>query len=59
MGEEIELELGETKILGVYRISKTNSIRPYDVQDPEDRKQMLQDDRMDLFLKMKVVKAEE
>ena len=55
MGEEkVQLEWGKTYLLGAYRVSKGSSITTYDLQDEEEVKNMIQDDRIDLLLKIKI-----
>ncbi|MEF2245141.1 hypothetical protein [Paenibacillus sp. IITD108] len=53
--EEVALESGETKVLGVYRQSG-NSIRTYDYQDINQITQMINEDKTVLLLKIKVEK---
>ncbi|RDW20855.1 hypothetical protein CWR48_04415 [Oceanobacillus arenosus] len=52
--EEIELELGETKILAVYRETEGNSISTIDLQDEESVNRMIKEDAMVLLLKIKI-----
>lgn len=52
--EEQELELGETYLLGAYRVSAGNSIRTYDLQDEEQVKKMINDDSHVFLLKIKL-----
>lgn len=52
--EDVELELGETKILAVYRETASDSIRTVDLQDEESVNQMIQQDDLVLLLKIKV-----
>ncbi|MFC4560098.1 hypothetical protein ACFO3D_18220 [Virgibacillus kekensis] len=53
--EEVELEPEKTKVLGVYRQSSSkNSIRGYNMKDPEAIKQMIKNDKVVLLLKIKV-----
>jgi len=51
--EEVGLEPGETKVLGVYR-QAGNSIRTYDYQDMNQITQMINEDITVLLLKIKV-----
>lgn len=51
--EEVGLEPGETKVLGVYR-QTGNSIRTYDYQDMNQITQMINEDITVLLLKIKV-----
>ncbi|RDW17667.1 hypothetical protein [Oceanobacillus chungangensis] len=52
--EEVELELGETKILAVYRETEGNSISTIDLQDEESVNRMIKEDAMVLLLKIKI-----
>lgn len=52
--EKVELELGETKTLAVYRESKGNSMRTVELQDEDSVKKMIEEDGMVLLLKIKV-----
>lgn len=52
--EEVELELGETKILAVYRETGSNSISTVDLQDEEAVNRMIEQDDMVLLLKVKI-----
>ncbi|WP_339212437.1 hypothetical protein [Solibacillus sp. FSL W8-0372] len=51
--DKVELELGETKILGVYR-EKAGSMRTFDFQDEDSINQMIQQDDEVLLLKIKL-----
>lgn len=51
---KVELNIGETYLLGAYRESKGNSIRTYDLQDEKQVKKMIQDDKTVLLLKVKI-----
>ena len=55
--EKVELKLGETNLLGVYRQSSKNSIRAYDLQDENAVKQMINEDSRVLLLKIKIDEA--
>jgi len=50
----VKLELNETYLLGVYRESKGNSMRTYDLQDENEVKKMIDDDRLVYLLKVKI-----
>ncbi|GAM12252.1 hypothetical protein [Mesobacillus selenatarsenatis] len=52
--EEVELELGESKILAVYRETENNSLRTVDLQDEETVKEIIKQDDTVLVLKIKV-----
>lgn len=52
--EEQELELGETYLLGAYRVSAGDFIRTYDLQDEEEVKKMIDDDSHVFLLKIKL-----
>ncbi len=52
--ETVKLKLNETYLLGVYRESKGNSIRTYDLQDENAVKKMLHDDHLVYLLKLKI-----
>lgn len=52
--ETVKLKLNETYLLGVYRESKGNSIRTYDLQDENEVKKMIQDDHLVYLLKLKI-----
>jgi len=52
--ETVKLELNETYLLGVYRESKGNSIRTYDLQDENEVKKMIDDDHLVYLLKLKI-----
>ena len=52
--EEVELEIGETKILAAYRETESNSIRTVDLQDEESVNRMIKQDNMVLLLKVKI-----
>lgn len=56
--EEVELELGETKILAAYRETEENSISTVDLQDEESINRMIQQDSMVLLLKVKIEQKE-
>ena len=51
--DKVELELGETKILGVYR-ETAGSMRTFDYQDDDSINQMIQQDDEVILLKIKV-----
>jgi hypothetical protein len=53
----IGLDSGETKIIGVYRQTNSNSIRTYDYQDTDSINKMINEDSMVLLLKIKVEKT--
>lgn len=55
--EDVRLKIGESKVLGVYRQTKSNSIQTYNVGDPKDREQMFKEDSSNLVLKIKVEEA--
>ncbi len=52
--EEVELEIGKTKILAVYRETERNSIRTVDLQDEDAVNEMIKQDNMVLLLKVKI-----
>ncbi|WP_085994305.1 hypothetical protein [Oceanobacillus senegalensis] len=52
--EEVELALGETKILAVYRETEGNSIRTVDYQDKESLNNMIKQDDMVWLLKIRI-----
>ncbi|MFJ6209761.1 hypothetical protein [Lysinibacillus sp. NPDC092081] len=52
--ETVKLKLNETYVLGVYRESKGNSLRTYDLQDENEVKKMINDDHLVYLLKLKV-----
>lgn len=52
--EKQELKLGETYLLGAYRVSAGNSIRSYELQDEEQVKKMINDDSHVFLLKIKL-----
>ncbi|MUK87829.1 hypothetical protein GMD78_05370 [Ornithinibacillus sp. L9] len=52
--KEVNLELGETKILAAYRETKSNSISTVDLQDEESIKRMIKQDDMVLLLKINI-----
>ncbi|WP_375090426.1 hypothetical protein ACDZ29_06335 [Peribacillus sp. RS7] len=52
--EKVDLKLGETYLLGAYRESNGNSIRTYDLQDENEVKKMLNDDKVVFLLKIKI-----
>lgn len=53
---KVELNLGKTYLLGVYRQSSQNSIRTYDLQDEDEVKKMITEDNMVFLLKIKIEK---
>lgn len=52
--EEVELKLGETKILAAYWETESNSIQTIDLQDEDSVNRMIKQDDMVLLLKIKV-----
>ncbi|MFD9628272.1 hypothetical protein [Peribacillus muralis] len=52
--DKLELKLGHTYLLGAYRESTGNSIRTYDLQDENEVKKMISDDRIVCLLKIKL-----
>lgn len=52
--DKVELELGQTKILGIYRETEGSSMRTFDFQDEDSVNQMIQQDDEVLLLKIKV-----
>ncbi|MGD6801904.1 hypothetical protein [Rossellomorea aquimaris] len=56
--EEVELELGETKILAAYRKSAGNSMRTIDYQDEESVTSIIEEGETVLLLKIKVEEKE-
>ncbi|MFD4932686.1 hypothetical protein ACFWMS_28290 [Peribacillus butanolivorans] len=55
IGEDtVELILGETYLLGAYRESNGNSIRTYNLQDENEVKKMISDDKIVFLLKIKI-----
>ncbi|MDL4839475.1 hypothetical protein [Aquibacillus rhizosphaerae] len=52
--EEVELELGETKILAAYRETESNSMSTIDLQNEESINKMIKQDDMILLLKIKI-----
>ncbi|WP_332699430.1 hypothetical protein [Halalkalibacter lacteus] len=52
--EEVELEIGETKILAAYRETESNSISTVDLQDEESVNRMIKQDNIVLLLKVKI-----
>ncbi|WP_336046207.1 hypothetical protein [Solibacillus ferritrahens] len=52
--DKVELELGQTKILGIYRETEGGSIRTFDFQDEDSINQIIQQDDEVLLLKIKV-----
>ncbi len=52
--EEVKLELGETYILGAYRVNEEPAIRTYDLQKEEELQKMINDDDVVLLLKLKI-----
>ena len=52
--KEVELKVGETYLLGAYRVSKGNSIRTYNLQDEDEVKKMISDDKIVFLLKIKL-----
>ncbi len=57
--EKVELKLGETNLLGVYRQSPNNSIRTYDLQKEEQVEQMISEDDRVFLLKIKIEESNE
>ncbi len=49
-----EIKLGETYLLGAYRESNGNSMRTYNLQDDNEVKKMICDDKIVFLLKMKI-----
>lgn len=57
---KVELELGKTNILAVYRrASEKGSIKLYDFQKENELEQMIKNDKTVLLLKLKTEKREE
>ncbi|PJN88942.1 hypothetical protein [Bacillus sp. mrc49] len=54
--DKMALKLGETYVLGAYRESDGNSIRTYNLQDENEVKKMISDDKIVFLLKMKIEK---
>ncbi|UYZ24130.1 hypothetical protein [Mesobacillus jeotgali] len=52
--EEVELEMGETKILAVYRETESDSLLTVDLQDEETVKEIIEQDDTVLVLKVKI-----
>ncbi|MFJ7508339.1 hypothetical protein ACIQW7_02480 [Peribacillus simplex] len=52
--EKVELKLGETYLLGAYRESNGNSIRTYNLQNENEVKKMISDDKVVFLLKIKI-----
>ena len=52
--KEVDLKVGETYLLGAYRVSKGNSIRTYYLQDEDEVKKMISDDKIVFLLKIKI-----
>ena len=52
--KEVELKVGETYLLGAYRVSKGNSIRTYDLHNENEVKKMISDDKIVFLLKIKI-----
>jgi hypothetical protein len=52
--EKVELKLGETKILAVYRETKSDSLSMIDYQDEESVGKMINQDDMVMLLKLKI-----
>ncbi|MHA6253084.1 hypothetical protein [Oceanobacillus sp. CAU 1775] len=52
--KKIDLEIGETKILAVYRESEGNSMRMVDYQDEDDVNRMIKQDSMVFLLKIEI-----
>ncbi|MBT2640469.1 hypothetical protein [Bacillus sp. ISL-39] len=52
--EEVELEMGETKILAVYRETENDSLRAVNLQDEETIKEIINQDDTVLVLKVKI-----
>lgn len=57
--EEVELQLGETKLLAAYRESERDSISTNDLQDEEVVNHMIEQDNMVLLLKIKIEETDE
>ena len=55
--EKVELKVGKTYLLGAYRVSKGNSIRTYNLQDENEVKKMISDDKIVFLLKIKIEEA--
>lgn len=54
--EEVELDIGETKILAAYWETESNSIRTVDLQDEDSVNEMIKQVNMVLLLKVKIEK---
>lgn len=52
--KEVELKMGETKILAVYRETENDSLRTVDLQDEETVKEMIEQKDTVLVLKVKI-----
>lgn len=52
--EEVELEIGESKILAVYRETESNSMSTVDLLDEESINRMIDEDNTVLLLKLKI-----
>ena len=52
--KEVELELGETYLLGAYRVNEEPAITTYDLQKEEEIQKMINDDDVVLLLKLKI-----
>jgi len=52
--KEVELKMGETKILAVYRETENDSLRTVDLQDEETVKEMIEQEDTVLVLKVKI-----
>ncbi|MFB7159952.1 hypothetical protein [Lysinibacillus sp. NPDC056232] len=52
--ETVKLKLNETYVLGVYRESKGNSLRTYDLQDENEVKKMIDEVHLVYLLKLKI-----
>ncbi|MFE4141258.1 hypothetical protein [Peribacillus sp. YIM B13472] len=51
--EKVELKLGETYLLGAHKESNGNSIRTYYLQNENEVKKMISDDKVVFLLKIK------
>ncbi|MFD2656426.1 hypothetical protein [Gracilibacillus thailandensis] len=56
---EVELELGETKLLAAYRETNRNAFHPMDLQDEEAVNRMIEQGDLVLLLKIKVEESSE
>ncbi|MFJ7994791.1 hypothetical protein ACIQY5_21970 [Peribacillus frigoritolerans] len=52
--EKVELKLGKTYLLGAYRESNGNSIRTYNLQNENEVKKMISNDKVVFLLKIKI-----